>query len=175
MNAPGSPHAEDSHADDWVIVGRVQGPWGIRGDVRVEPHSDSRERFSPGSRVYLNGAETAVVSSRPHRGGLVLRLESVADRTAAEALKGATLTVPLDDVDPLPDGSYYYFQIIGLRVRTDDGEELGRVHEILATGGTDVYVVRGPAGERLFPALSDVVLDVDLDRGVMTVSLPEGL
>ena len=83
--------------------------------------------------------------------------------------------MPLDDVDPLPDGSYYYFQIIGLRVRTDDGEELGRVHEILATGGTDVYVVRGPAGERLFPALSDVVLDVDVDRGVMTISLPEGL
>ena len=175
MDAPGSAQAADSHADDWVVVGRVLGAWGIRGDVRVEPHSDSRERFSPGSRVYLNGVETAVVSSRPHRGGLVMRLESVADRTAAEALKGAALTVPREQVGPLPDGSYYYFQIIGLRVRTDDGEELGEVREVLATGGNDVYVVRGPAGERLFPALSDVVLDVDLDRGVMTVSLPEGL
>ena len=175
MDAPGSAQAEDSHADDWVVVGRVLGPWGIRGDVRVEPHSDSRERFSPGSRVYLNGAETSVVSSRPHRGGLVVRLGSVADRTAAETLKNATLTVPQDDVDPLPDGSYYYYEIIGLRVRTDDGEELGEVREVLATGGNDVYVVRGPAGERLVPALSDVVLDVDLDRGVMTVSLPEGL
>ena len=95
MDAPGSAQAEDSHADDWVVVGRVLGPWGIRGDVRVEPHSDSRERFSPGSRVYLNGAETAVVSSRPHRGGLVVRLGSVADRTAAETLKNAALTVPL--------------------------------------------------------------------------------
>ena len=83
--------------------------------------------------------------------------------------------MPRDQIDPLPDGSYYYFQILGLRVRTDDGEELGRVHEILATGGNDVYVVRGPAGERLVPALGDVVLDVDLDRGLMTVSLPEGL
>ena len=126
MDAPGSAQAADSHADDWVVVGRVLGAWGIRGDVRVEPHSDSRERFSPGSRVYLNGVETAVVSSRPHRGGLVLRLESVADRTAADALKGAALTVPRDQVDPLPDGSYYYFQILGLRVRTDDGEGAGR-------------------------------------------------
>ena len=83
--------------------------------------------------------------------------------------------MPRDQIDPLPDGSYYYFQILGLRVRTEGGEELGRVHEILATGGNDVYVVRGPAGERLVPALGDVVLDVDLDRGLMTVSLPEGL
>ena len=175
METAGSGHAADSHADDWVVVGRVLGAWGIRGDVRVEPHSDRRERFSPGSRIYLNGVETDVVSSRPHRGGLVVRLATVTDRTAAEALKGAALTVPRDQIDPLPDGSYYYFQILGLRVRTDDGEELGQVHEILATGGNDVYVVRGPAGERLVPALGDVVLDVDLDRGLMTVSLPEGL
>ena len=175
MDAPGSVQAEDPNDDDRVVVGRVLGPWGVRGDLRVEPHSDSRERFAPGSRLYLNGAETVVVSSRPHKGGLVVRLGSVADRNAAETLKNAALTVSQDQVGPLPDGSYYYFQVIGLRVTTDGGEELGQVHEVLATGGNDVYVVRGPAGERLVPALGDVVLDVDLDRGVMTVSLPEGL
>ena len=175
MDAPGPAQDESFPDDDWVVVGRVLGPWGVRGDLRVEPHSDSRERFSPGSRVYLDGAETTVLDSRPHRGGLVVRLEAVPDRNAAEKLKGASLTVPRDQVEPLPDGSYYYFQIIGLSVRTDAGEELGEVREVLATGSNDVYVVRGPAGERLVPALGDVVLDVDLDRGQMTVSLPEGL
>ena len=175
MDAPGPAQDHDPHADDRVVVGRVLGPWGIGGHVRVELHTDSRERFSAGSRVYLDGAETAVESSRPHKGGLVVRFSSVADRTAAETLKGASLTVPRDEVDPLPDGSYYYFQIIGLRVTTDDGDDLGRVHEVLATGGNDVYVVRGPSGERLVPALHDVVLEVDLDNGLMTVNLPEGL
>lgn len=175
MDASGPAHDDSSQDDDWVVVGRVLGPWGVRGDLRVEPHSDSHRRFSPGSRVFLDGSETAVASSRPHRGGLVVRLESVADRNAAETLKGASLTVPRDQVEPLPDGSYYYFQIIGLRVLTDAGEELGEVREVIATGSNDVYVVRGPAGERLVPALNDVVLDVDLDGGRMTVRLPEGL
>ncbi len=175
MDDPGPAPDDSANDDDWVVVGRVLGPWGVRGDVRVEPQSDSPERFAPGSRVYLDGSETAVASSRPHRGGLVVRFESVPDRTAAETLKGAMLTVPRDRVGPLPDGSYYYFQVIGLRVRTDVGEELGEVREVLATGSNDVYVVRGPAGERLVPALNDVVLDVDLDVGQMTVRLPEGL
>ena len=175
MDAPGPAQADSSPDDDCVVVGRVLGPWGVRGDLRVEPQSDSPERFAPGGRVYLDGVETAITSSRPHRGGLVVRLESVADRSAAETLKGASLTVPRDQVEPLPDGSYYYFQVIGLRVRTDDGEELGEVREVIATGSNDVYVVRGPAGERLVPALNDVVLDVNLDLGVMTVRLPEGL
>ena len=175
MDAPGSAQDDSSHDDDRVVVGRVLGPWGVRGDVRVESHSDSRRRFARGSRVCLDGVETSVVSSRPHKGGLVVRLESVADRNAAEALKGATLTVTQAEVEPLPDGSYYYFQVIGLSVRTDVGEALGEVREVLATGSNDVYVVRGPAGERLVPALSDVVLDVDLEQGLMTVSLPDGL
>ena len=170
MDAPG-----DARDDDHVVVGRVLGPWGIRGDVRVELHTGSPERFAAGARVYLDGAETAVVSSRPHKGGLVVRFASVAGRTAAETLKGASLTVPRDEVAPLPGGSYYYFQVIGLRVVTNDGDDLGRVHEVLATGGNDVYVVRGPTGERLVPALKNVVLEVDLDRELMTVNLPDGL
>jgi 16S rRNA processing protein RimM len=158
------------------VVGRVLGAWGIRGDVRVEPHTDAPDRFSSGSRLYLDGAATTVVSSRPHKGGLLVRLERVDDRNAAEALKGAALAVPRTDVDPLPEGSYYHFEILGLGVWTEEGEALGEVREILATGSNDVYVVRGPAGkERLVPALTNVVVGVDIERKRMVVRLPEGL
>ncbi len=177
MTDPGSHQPGHTHAsNDWIVVGRVLGAWGVRGDVRVEPQSDDPDRFSPGSRVFLDGSPTVVLSNRPHKGGLVVRLESVAARNAAEVLKGASLTVPREEVGPLPDGSFYHFEIIGLPVYTTDGEELGVVHEILATGSNDVYVVRDSAGkERLVPALNGVVLTVDLEGRRMTVELPEGL
>ena len=75
----------------------------------------------------------------------------MADRNAAETLKGASLTVPRDQVQPLPDGSYYYFQIIGLRVRTEAGEELGEVREVIATGSTTCTWSAAPPASASFP------------------------
>jgi len=158
------------------VVGRVLGAWGIRGDVTVEPHSDVPERFSPGSLLYMNGSPTRVLMSRPHKGRLVVRLDHVADRTEAESLRGASLAVPGEQVGPLPEGSYYHFEILGLGVWTDDGEHLGKVHEILATGSNDVYVVQDSDGQQLLvPALGDVVVSIAPEQGRMVVRLPEGL
>ena len=82
----------------------------------------------------------------------------------------------LEQVEPLPDGTYYHFQILGMRVLTNDGERLGSVSEIIVTGSNDVYVVH-QEGRRdiLIPALPDVVLDVNLDTATMLVDLPDGL
>ena len=91
-------------------------------------------------------------------------------------MRGEELTVLPEQVEPLPDGMFYHFQILDLRVFTHDGEQLGVVSEIIVTGGNDVYVVH-KEGRRdiLIPALPDVVLDVNIDAGAMTVSLPDGL
>jgi len=158
------------------VVGRVLGAWGIRGEVRVEPHTDVSERFSPGSLLYMDGSPTKVLMSRPHKGGLVVRLDRAADRTEAESLKGASLAVPGEQVGPLPDGSYYHFEILGLGVWTEDGEHLGEVRQILATGSNDVYVVQDSEGQQLLvPALGDVVVKIAPEQGRMVVRLPEGL
>ena len=161
--------------DDQVIVGLIRGPSGLRGDVRVEVLTDSPERFSAGSVLHLEGEPATVLSSRHVRGGLVVKLDVVADRDRAESLRGRPLTVPSHQVNPLPAGSYYHFEIIDMGVWTEDGEYVGEVKEVLPTGANDVYVVKHDGKELLIPALQDVVLEVDTRHNKMTVRLPEGL
>ena len=159
-----------------VIVGKIRSAWGLRGDVGVEVLSDVPERFSAGSILWLKGKPTRVEGVRKSKRGITLKLDAANNRTQAEALRGEDLTVLLEQVEPLPDGIYYHFQILGMRVLTDDGEQLGSVSEIIVTGSNDVYVVH-QEGRRdiLIPALPDVVLDVNLDTATMLVDLPDGL
>ncbi|MCH9037983.1 MAG: 16S rRNA processing protein RimM [Chloroflexi bacterium] len=159
-----------------VVVGLIRGGWGIKGDVKVEILSDAPSRFADDSVVHLRGKPVKVEHARRLKGILLVKLDNVADRTAADALRGQLLTVPEADAEPLQDGAYYHFQIMGVPVRTVDGEDLGRIAEIIATGANDVYVVR-LEGRRdiLIPAMEDVVLSVDLEGDGMTVQLPDGL
>ena len=162
--------------EDEVIVGQIGGPWGLRGDLKVQVLTDLLSRFSPGSVLHLKGQPTRVERSRPAKGGILVKLDTISDRTEAESVRGLLLTVPRSDVEPPPEGSYYHFQIIGIGVWSEQGEYLGNVKEILSTGGNDVYVLSGSGRkELLIPALEDVVLEVDLGQSRMTVRLPEGL
>ena len=154
----------------------VTGAWGIRGELKVKPFTDFPERFSPGSVLYLGDRTVRVLEARKLKNGFRVKLDLVTDRAHAESLRGAFLTIPHDDVKPLPEGTYYHFQIIGMRVLTEAGEFLGAVKEVLATGSNDVYVVQdGDKKEILVPALESVVLLVDSHENRMTVRLPEGL
>ena len=100
----------------------------------------------------------------------VLHLEGVTTREAAEALAGRYLEAP---ARPLPEGSYYWDELIGLRVVEDGGAEVGELVEIFRAGGSEVYRVVGPAGERLIPALRSVVHGIDIEAGEMTVAPDE--
>lgn len=126
--------------------------------------------------MFIDDRPVTVQSSRPRKTGLVIRFESFSNRDDAEPLRGRLLTVPLADVPALPEGQFYHYQLIDMAVRSDEGEDLGHVKEVLTAPGNDVYVV-GKHGERdlLIPALADVVLDVDLAFSRMTVHLLEGL
>ena len=158
------------------MVGIIKGAWGLQGDLRVESLTDNPDRFAANSRLYLEGRAVRVRRSREVKRGIVLKLDSVHDRTAAERLRGKSLTVSADAVPALPEGAYYHYQLIDLDVYTCEGERLGSVREILTTGANDVYVVERPgARDLLIPALKRVVVGVDLLAGRMVVRLPEGL
>ncbi len=158
-----------------LIVGRIVRPWGARGQVKVEPLTDFPERFRRGARFLIGDGEYRCSSVMNAPRNLVLKLDGVDSPDAAEALRGALLEVPTAEAPALPEGTYYHYQLMGLEVRTAEGEELGRVVEVLTTGGTDVYVVHGPRGEVLLPATSEVVASIDLEAGRMTVTPLPGM
>ena len=173
---PDNSQKPSSFEGDDVTVGWIKGPWGLNGHLNIGVLTDIPTRFSPGSVLLLDGQPARVESSRSVKNGLRVKLDSVNDRTRAESVRGLQLKVSQREAQPLPGGSYYYFQIIDMHVWTDEGEYLGEVREILPAGGTDVYVVRNDGkGELLIPALADVVVKVDLEGNKMTVHLPEGL
>ena len=158
-------------------MGQIKGSWGLRGDLKVESLTDSPSRFSPGSVLYLNGAPTKVERSRSAKGSLLVKLDSVTDRATGEKLRGRFLTVPRSEVQPLAEDTYYHFEIIGLSVWSDEGELLGQVRDILQTGSNDIYVVVDCTSrkELLIPARTEVVREVSVTDGKMTVRLPDGL
>lgn len=167
---------------NYLAIGRIIAPHGIRGEVKVEALTDFPERFKAGSNAFLGtGTEDPVARSvkisaaRPHKGGFLVKLDIVPDRNAAELVRGRYLLIPAADAMPLGEHENYLHDLIGLQVATTDGRDLGELREVLFTNANDVYVVRGPAGEVLLPAIRDVVLQVDLSARRMVVALPEGL
>ena len=161
-------------------MGSVARAHGLGGEVVVDAWSDAPERFRAGGTLtaQLPGgvAKAMVVETvRPFGERLLIRFAGITSRTEAEALRGADLTVARRDVAPLPEGTHYRFELVGLRVRTPAGEHLGTVVDVFSTGSNDVIVVRGERGELLLPHLTNVVLAVDPERGEMVVEVPPGL
>lgn len=162
--------------EGYVAVGRVARPWGLRGDLKVDPLTDfPEERFAPDASLWLDGVERMVEHARSQKGALYVKLTGIDDVTAAEAYRGLLLEVPESSLPPLDEDEYYHHQLVGLRAVTADGDELGLVAEVLSTGGNPVLLVRGPAGEAALPFIDDVVKAVDLDAGTLIVELMEGL
>lgn len=168
--------------DGYLAVGHIIGVHGLRGELKVELYTDFPERFAPGARLFLGTdlEDVAILQVRPHKGNLLLTIEGIDDRTAAEALRGLWLFVEEADAAELEEGEFWIHDIIGLRVETEDGNVLGEVTDILPTGANDVYIVRPAQGvnrgqEILLPAIADVILAVDVAAGTIHVRLPDGL
>jgi 16S rRNA processing protein RimM len=163
----------------YLHIGTITGPHGIRGEVKVQLMTDYPERFKPGADLYLGTDADArpvkIASVRPHKTILLVGLASVHDRNAAELMRGMSFLIPEDEAMPLAENENYAHDLVGMSVETSDGESLGVLTEILFTGANDVYVVSGPTGEILLPALKDVVLSVDVPSRKMVVVLPDGL
>jgi 16S rRNA processing protein RimM len=162
---------------EFLAIGRVLRPHGVRGELLLEALTDFPEHLDGVGTLYLGDAAEPhpLAGARMHRGRLLIQLEDCVDREAAEAFRGQLVQIWFGDAAPPPPGSYYYHQVVGLAVVTEEGETLGDVTEILETGSNDVYVVNGPSGEILLPALKSVILKVDLEAKRMTVHLIEGL
>jgi 16S rRNA processing protein RimM len=164
-------------AEGYIAIGHIAAVFGVKGEVKVTLATDFPERFQGLETVYLGPEARPVrlLSSRPHQGNVLARLEGYNDRDSAQTLQGLWIQVPRADILPLGEGEHYVFQLIGLRVRTTDGRELGVIDEILSTPANEVFVVRGDAGEVLIPYINDVIAEERLDAGEIIVHPVPGL
>lgn len=168
--------------DEFVSIGEVTAPHGVRGELRVLPLTDFPERFHDVKRLFLRrphqqaAEERTVERVRFHKQFVIVKFEGVDSRDEAETLRRALLQVPPDEVYPLPEGHYYVFEIVGLRVFDEDGRDIGVVKDVLFTGANDVYVVEAADGrEILLPVVDEVVRHIDVSAGRIDVRLLPGL
>ena len=152
-------------------------PHGLAGEVEAQILTDFPDRFDMLKTVYLGEHYTPAVleSQRRHGHRILLKFEGCEDREEAEKLRGELIYVPVDEAVPLEEDEYYLHEIVGLQAWTTEGEYLGRIEEVIDTGSNDVYVVRDGVRETLIPALSDVVLRIDIAHGRIEVQLMKGL
>lgn len=149
---------------------------GLAGDVRIQPLTDFPDRFlqlvnctvqlkHPSGRTEKGVVKGCRVKGRR----VVMSFEGYGTREEAASLTGALVMVPKSRAMPLPEGHYYWHQIIGLRAITVSGKDLGKIENVLRTPAHDVYV----AGETMIPAVKEIVREIDLAAGRMVVDLPE--
>lgn len=162
-----------------VLVGRVVKPQGRHGEVAVEPFSDREDRFPTLARAFVpagggEAREVKVERCWPHQQRFVLKLEGVDSIAEAETLRGAELRIAESELATLPEGSYYYHQLVGLQVDDEQGAAIGVVESVMETGAeTRVLVVRGPQGETLLPFATVFVKSVDVERRLIVAARPE--
>ena len=160
---------------EYVAIGQILAPWGIKGEMKVAPITDFPQRFSPSAKVFIDRHPMSIESAEWHKGKVIIRLSGINDTEAARKLHGKYLDIHHSQLEPLPEGQYYLFQIIGLEVWTTGGERLGTVTEVQTAYSNDTYIVSGEGEEFLIPAIEDVIKSIDLELGRMVIEPIEGL
>ena len=151
-----------------IVIGQITKPQGVRGELKLRPLLDDVSVIRTLRRVYIGGAEYKVLSARFDAAAAYLILSGIADRDAAERLRGKDIEVPRADLPAPAEGRYYIVDVVGCTVRTAEGEALGTIAEVIPAH-TDIYVLESGAKQYMFPAADGVVLGVDINAQVMTV------
>lgn len=164
--------------EELVPIGRITGAHGIRGEVKLAPYGPL-EGVQWGT-VYIasRGKEPEprkVISHRVHKGVFLVFLEGVPDRNTAETLAGCELFVAKSSLPETAEDEYYYADLVGMEVFTEEGKFVGKVENVFPTGGNDVLETYGPHGEVLIPAIESVIVLVEPEKNRITVRLMEGL
>jgi len=163
-----------------VGLGQVSGAHGIKGAVKVRADAQAAttdpEVFAALGEVWIDGRSYQVIQAGRYKNQVLLQLAGVVTRSQAEALAGLAVQGDRRRFPPLPPGEYYWFQVLGLPViNVADGARLGHLDHIIPTPGHDVYVVVEGKREVLLPAVEEVIVEINLEDGVIKAAPPEGL
>ena len=166
-------------SEDYVTVGRLRGPHGLKGEMELTVLTDFPERFQPGAKFILwpplpQCSELVVDAARQKGRGMIVKFAGIDDRRGAEEISGRELLISAFELTPLPENAYWHHDLLGLRVYTAEGEEIGVITEILSGAANDIYVVENER-KYLIPAIGDVVKEIDLKAGRMVIEPLPGL
>ena len=164
----------------YLEIGQIVNTFGIKGMVKIKPFTDDINRFDRLKKIYIsnkNGKkEYQIQEVKYHKNMVLMKLEGVDTPEQADLLRQSYLLVDRADEEPLEEGVYYIVDLLGLEVYTDDNKLLGKVDDIFNTGSNDIYVVKDEMWKQiLLPGIPDVLKNVDLEKGRITVHLIPGL
>lgn len=168
---------------EWLNVGKIVNTHGIKGEVRVISNTDfADERYQVGNKLFIEFPEQSemlevkIKHHRQHKQFDLLQFEGYENVNDVEKFKGSQLKFQRKDIHELDEGEFYYFQIIGCEVFTEQGEHLGVIKEVLSPGANDVWVIKRPKGKDiLIPYIKDVVKEVDVNEKRVLIHLMKGL
>jgi len=170
----------------FLVVGHLNKAHGTKGELFAWPLTDHPESVFESGTTFLVGAlegtepdpdmpPLRLTGVRPFKRGYLLSFGGVYDRDGAELLQGRYLLQEAERLEPLQEGEVFYHQLLGMQVVTKGGEDVGTIQEVYELRPADLLEVHGPRGEVMIPFLSNIVVEVDADAGLMVIDPPEGL
>lgn len=169
--------------EKWFNVGKIVNTHGVRGEVRVISKTDfADERYTPGNKLYIfkerdtEPLEVIIASHRQHKSFDLLTFEGYHNINEVEQFKGSLIKIPESQLEELEEGEFYYHEIIGCSAVTEEGEEVGKIKEILSPGANDVWVIQRKGGkDLLIPYIEEVVKEIDIENKQVKIHVMEGL
>ena len=166
--------------ENLLEIGKIVNTHGLRGEVKVVPWTDSAEDFEYISSVYIkikNEYKKLTISGvKYQKNNVILKFKEYNDINEILPFKNCVLYAERDELGELPEGVYYIVDLIGLEVYTEDGEFVGKIADVFNAGASDIYdVKRAGKKDLLLPVIDEVVKNVDIKGGKVTVNIMEGL
>lgn len=161
--------------DRLVVIGQALKPFGIRGQVKIRPFTESFEPFVRSAELVFDDTSYRVLDIRFHKGTALAALEGIDSPEKARELCGSLVRTDKANLPPVEEDEYYWNEILGMEVATVDGKALGRVTHIIRTGANDVLQVEGAYGEVLLPMIDEVIVEVDLQERKIVADPLDGL
>lgn len=163
-----------------MVIGEVLGAWGNKGEIKVFPHTDFPERFFQMEKVRLLSPEKeerefVIESVREHQGNILLKLKGIEEIHQAQELRDSYIIIEETERMPLEEDAYYWDDLYGLKVISEEGEVIGRLERVYPGPANDFFEVVGKYGRVLIPAIREVIRQVDLEKRQMIIHLLPGL
>lgn len=180
LSSKSSKRSDSPYPDRLIPLGRVVNTHGVRGEIRFLPHAFPCQTLIKGLTVFLQEKDGqpcpyTITSLRVHRPFLLLKLAGIDSYEAADALREHVLAVDESLLPPLQDGEFYYYQVIGLHVRTTTNQDLGVITQVFFSGGHDIWVVQQGEKEYLIPVTEEIVQTIDIAGGQAVIEPLPGL